>query len=88
MTVELIEGDDVVSLEISDDGSGFDLGQHGEGFGLLGMHERTDLVGGTISIDSAPGSGTTVHAGVPARHREPGPPDESGAPVEEPRIAG
>jgi signal transduction histidine kinase len=88
VTLELVERDGFVTLEISDDGSGFDPGQHTEGFGLLGMHERTDLVGGTISIDSAPGSGTTVRASVPARHREQGPPDRSGPPVEEPRIAG
>ena len=29
-------------------------------FGLAGMRERVEMVGGHLSIDSAPGSGTTV----------------------------
>ena len=69
-----------VTLEVSDDGKGFDPGLHGEGFGLLGMHERTDLVGGTLSIDSSPAGGTTVRATVPSRHRQQlEPPLDSGS---------
>jgi signal transduction histidine kinase len=69
VTVKLAEEGEVATMELSDDGAGFDVTQHSEGFGLLGMQERTDLVGGTISIDSKPGMGTTVRASVPARHR-------------------
>ena len=89
VTVKLAEDGEVATMEMSDDGSGFDVTQHSEGFGLLGMQERTDLVGGTISIDSTPGVGTTVRASVPARHRaQPAsdPPAEEGAPPR--RIAG
>jgi signal transduction histidine kinase len=81
VTVELVEADGFVSVEVSDDGSGFDPGRHSEGFGLLGMQERIDLVEGTISIDSSPVSGTTVRARVPARHRaEPPSPHPAVAP--------
>jgi signal transduction histidine kinase len=83
VSVELVEDDDFVTLAVRDDGSGFDPEQHTEGFGLLGMQERADLVHGTISIDSAPGRGTTVRATIPARHREPVPADRpapAGAP--------
>ena len=83
VSVKLTEDGEVATMEMSDDGSGFDVTQHSEGFGLLGMQERIDLVGGTISIDSRPGVGTTVRASVPARHRaQPAsdPPAEDGAP--------
>jgi signal transduction histidine kinase len=54
-----------VRLRINDDGVGFDpvaaKGLLSEGhFGLAGMRERVEMVGGHLSIDSAPGEGTTV----------------------------
>jgi signal transduction histidine kinase len=50
---------------IEDDGRGFDP-QHGtEGLGLLGMRERLALLGGSLAIESSPGSGTTLVAEVP-----------------------
>jgi signal transduction histidine kinase len=33
--------------------------------GLIGMRERVEMVGGTFSVESAPGKGTTVHAQIP-----------------------
>ena len=65
--MELVETAGSVSLCVADDGAGFDQAQVSEGFGLMGMHERAGLVGGTVSVDSAPGEGTTVRAEVPAR---------------------
>ncbi len=60
-------------LIIEDDGVGFDYQQQpqqqpnerGRGLGLLGMRERAALVGGTMEIESGPGSGTTVFVRVP-----------------------
>ena len=55
----------LVRLRINDDGVGFDpvmasrLVSEGH-FGLAGMRERVEMVGGNLSIDSAPGDGTTV----------------------------
>ena len=68
VTIEVDEDDDYVEIVVHDDGAGFDPDRRTEGFGLIGMHERADLVGGPISIDSAPGRGTSVKARVPARH--------------------
>jgi signal transduction histidine kinase len=63
VTVTLRTEDRVV-LEVADDGSGFDAGGVGVagGIGLIGMRERADKVGGTLTIHSAPGEGTTIKA--------------------------
>lgn len=60
-----------VCLDISDDGRGFvlprtleELPEAGK-LGLMGMHERAQLVGGELRIDSRPGSGTRVLLEVP-----------------------
>ena len=54
-------------LNVRDDGVGFDIadGVPGSGLGLSSMHERAQLVGGSLSIRSQPGKGTTVSASVP-----------------------
>lgn len=61
---------DTVTLDVDDDGVGFDprIGavREGGGYGLLGMRERVTAVGGTLTIESAPGEGTTVAVTVPA----------------------
>jgi two-component system nitrate/nitrite sensor histidine kinase NarX len=57
------------SVVISDDGHGFDLSSlpsGREGFGLHSMRERMELLGGTLTLDSAPGRGTRVVATVPS----------------------
>ena len=59
---------------IEDDGQGFDpetlehQGRGGQQVGLLGMAERAALAGGELSIESAPGSGTTVYLHIPLAH--------------------
>ncbi|MGQ0668104.1 MAG: GAF domain-containing sensor histidine kinase [Actinomycetota bacterium] len=58
---------DRVSLEVQDDGKGFDplaAGGHAR-LGLTSMRERVQLLGGVLAIDSAPGRGTTVSVEVP-----------------------
>jgi two-component system, NarL family, sensor histidine kinase DevS len=54
-----------IEIEISDDGIGFDPNLVREGFGLVGMRERATLLGGSLRIESAPGSGTTIRAQIP-----------------------
>ncbi len=55
---------DSVSLEVRDDGCG--LGRHdGGGFGLVGIRERVDRLGGSLTVESAPGAGVTVRVEVP-----------------------
>ncbi len=58
---------DMVILEIQDNGQGFDMEQvRGKrSLGLLGMRERAEMVAGTLTIDSAPGKGTFVVVSVP-----------------------
>ncbi len=67
--VEIHEADDTVHLEVRDDGAGFDPTAETDGFGLLGMRERVELLDGSLHVDSAPGAGTTVRATFPAHRR-------------------
>jgi signal transduction histidine kinase len=53
-----------VSIEVRDDGVGFDAAAKTSGFGLEGMRERVHLVGGTLHFESE-GAGTTVRAELP-----------------------
>ena len=67
--VELRENSDEIQLVVSDSGRGFDVetALGGKGLGLSSMGERVRLVNGTISIDSKPMSGTTIHVRVPVQ---------------------
>lgn len=60
-----------VQLVIQDDGLGFDpelVAHRSEGhFGLAGMSERVKLLGGTLSIQSTPGTGTRIAVTVPRK---------------------
>ncbi len=67
--VEVREDATGVHLSVRDDGSGFDPGEATDGFGLLGMHERVELLGGELTIVSEPGSGTVVRASLPSQRR-------------------
>jgi signal transduction histidine kinase len=60
--------DDVVLLDVVDDGVGFRPGDRGDGtgFGLEAMRHRVQRVAGTLSVESTPGDGTAVSAQVPA----------------------
>jgi signal transduction histidine kinase len=62
------ESDAEVTVEVRDDGEGFDADADAPGFGLIGMRERIALVGGRVAVQSVPGDGTTVRAVLPARH--------------------
>lgn len=55
-----------VTLLVRDDGMGFEVGpdDNADHFGLPGMRERAQLVGGQLQIDSQPGQGTTVRLTV------------------------
>ncbi len=67
--VEVTEQGATVQLSVRDDGAGFDpeAETETEGFGLLGMRERIELLSGKLLLDSAPGRGTTVRASIPAQ---------------------
>lgn len=69
--ISLIHLGDEVVLEVKDDGRGFDPGMVREQalkshhFGILGMQERAELVGGSIELISNPETGTEIHIQVP-----------------------
>jgi signal transduction histidine kinase len=66
------EGDGALAFEVTDDGPGFAVGRLRPGTGLMGMTDRVASVGGTLSIDSAPGRGTRVGGRIPVGRLEPG----------------
>jgi NarL family two-component system sensor histidine kinase YdfH len=61
--VDVTESDGGVTLEVGDDGVGFDPAaafDQPSHYGLLGMRERARLAGGTLAVESAPDAGTRV----------------------------
>jgi signal transduction histidine kinase len=67
----------MVTLIVEDDGCGFDTDRLVNGsmdehwLGLSGMRERAALLGGRLTIESAPGSGTTVFVEIPVPDERP-----------------
>jgi two-component system sensor histidine kinase DegS len=62
MSITEIPG--AIRMEISDNGKSFPVGKaltakNPKRLGLVGMRERVEMVGGTLTIESAPGQGTT-----------------------------
>jgi len=70
-TVTLSYSDTDVVVTVADDGAGFDLpamsasAEANSHFGLIGMRERAEAVGGRLVVRSTPGAGTTVEATIP-----------------------
>jgi len=54
-----------VAVVIEDDGVGFDPTQAADGFGIQGMRERVELLGGSLRVESGQTSGTTIAVEVP-----------------------
>ncbi len=69
LNIDLTTTDDLISLTVNDDGSGFTPATVPDGktghFGLLGMGERAERIGGKLDITSLPGKGTTIRIAVP-----------------------
>lgn len=70
-SLELVLEPTQVRVRIQDNGKGFVPASvtpsvAGDGFGLVGMTERAKMMGGEMTIDSAPGKGTTITITVPA----------------------
>ena len=64
-----------IEIEVRDHGAGFDaeavLASAPRGFGLLGMRERVEELGGRWSLQSRPGQGTTIQAFIPPETEPP-----------------
>lgn len=64
-----------VNINIKDDGIGFDLNQvmadeEREGYGLIGIRERVQLLEGEFNISTAPGKGTAISISVPVNYQQ------------------
>jgi signal transduction histidine kinase len=68
VVIEVLEDDEYgeVQIRVEDDGKGFDPDVVTNGFGLSGMRERVELLGGTIAIRSSPGEGAEIEATMPS----------------------
>jgi two-component system vancomycin resistance sensor histidine kinase VraS len=71
--VEIVYAENEVVLRVMDRGRGFDPAQNfhpPHGWGLAGMKERVESIGGVLHIVSAPGAGTTIEARAPLAIKE------------------
>ncbi|HET9102176.1 MAG TPA: GAF domain-containing sensor histidine kinase [Solirubrobacteraceae bacterium] len=66
--VEVLEEPEEVRVLVRDDGRGFDPERSTDGFGLLGVRERVELLQGDLTVQSEAGKGTTLSVRVPVRH--------------------
>lgn len=71
VTVDLVVRDDVLHLQICNDGPGFDVAMakakaaRGDSMGLLSMQERAILAGGALTIQSSPDAGSRIELQIP-----------------------
>ncbi len=69
LRIDLTTTSDCISLAVSDDGNGFSPTTAPDGrtghFGLIGMRERTERIGGKLDITSQPGEGTSIRIEAP-----------------------
>jgi two-component system CheB/CheR fusion protein len=67
VSVVMEHTEDSVSVIVEDNGRGLDLenSDYSDRLGLLGMRERLELVGGTLTLESSEGAGLTIYARVP-----------------------
>jgi signal transduction histidine kinase len=65
-SVALALDDGRLRIDVADDGQGFDPTDVAASSGLTGLRDRLAAIGGTLDVQSAPGSGTTLTAIVPA----------------------
>lgn len=60
---------DEVILTVVDDGCGMDTSRRAPGFGLSGMRERVEMMGGTFTMESSAGRGLAFEAHLPVARR-------------------
>jgi signal transduction histidine kinase len=69
-TVTLAQQGGSIGFEVSDDGAGFDAGNVAKGSGLQNMEDRLAALGGSLTVESSPGAGTTVIGRIPVSKAE------------------
>ncbi|MES9944652.1 MAG: sensor histidine kinase [Candidatus Thiodiazotropha sp.] len=65
VSVKLTASKATYSLEVTDNGKGFDLSQQRSSFGISGMQQRVESVNGQMDIDAKPGEGATIKVNIP-----------------------
>jgi signal transduction histidine kinase len=87
--VELRIEKDWISMTIGDNGIGLNTGgRHKPGsFGLVGIEERVNILGGTFVINSGPGRGTTVGVSIPLHEQPTSPEPAASAPSSDGRLS-
>ncbi|PVV26503.1 MAG: histidine kinase [gamma proteobacterium symbiont of Ctena orbiculata] len=65
VSVALTESKTTYSLEVADNGRGFDLLQQRSSFGISGMLQRVESVNGEMDIYTKPGAGATIKVSIP-----------------------
>ena len=64
-TITLAQADGHLVFEVDDDGAGFEVDRARVGTGIQGMADRLDAIGGSLTVRSVPGEGSTVGGRVP-----------------------
>ena len=70
VSLQIGQRDEKIILMIEDDGKGFDITAHKDGYGLHNLEARTKLMQGIMTIDSWPGKGTSVLIEIPDNFNE------------------
>ncbi|MFA6174566.1 MAG: GAF domain-containing protein [Kiritimatiellales bacterium] len=70
--INLVSDEHTVNFSVADNGCGIESGADKKqaSFGLLGMHERIEALGGELRVESAPGKGTLIEGTIPLRRIE------------------
>ena len=65
VALSLSEVDHTLTIEVADNGAGFDVGTSSAGIGIIGMRERVHALGGSIAFESSDTDGTVVSITLP-----------------------
>jgi signal transduction histidine kinase len=68
ITVTITDNDEHLDFCVADTGAGFDPVGAADGHGFVNMRDRVGAVGGTLTVDSSPGSGTRIGGNIPLEH--------------------
>jgi len=68
--IDIADGGDGLTVEVSDNGPGFEMTRLKKtaGFGLKGLSERAKNIGGWLDVSSTPGRGTSITLTLPLQH--------------------
>ncbi len=66
VNIKGFQNNQAIILEIIDDGKGFEVTAHHTGFGLRGMQERVQILGGELQVKSTFGKGTRIRVWIPS----------------------